>query len=411
MSTNWQAAWDAHPDVFLAREWQECPAEKKKSWRLPAQFAYYWGGETALRVGIIASAEMVKEEEFLLAGIQFGNRLSNGARTVIYYVAPNFSPYFLFAINKFGHVINARAVYWKERLKPSLYLVPEGIRPVNSSTPLGEYRPSWNGWAQGLNPVSQSELTIVRHFFEQFKKRGVRWELRNQTILFLWGNLEIAEVRKKGKKFELTGKGKWEKRKEWISQWQKHGWIDSYGKLNQEFCRMIEEMISHLEEMSKTGELRESDLLAWQLYKSSGMGNLIWGEPIQCPWLSKDRSTNWINELNKWLYFQADGKISVVCPVIEKPLPEGGASVLLSSVLEKSMLFSAVKNEQGEGLEWEEVIHWITIPEWEEDLRLWQSWLKNPEQFKVWVLPEGWKDNGIKELNLRGLVSNISYIE
>lgn len=411
MSTNWQAAWDAHPDVFLAREWQECPAEKRKSWRLPAQFSYYWGGETALRVGIIASATLPKEEEFLLAGIQFGNRLSNGARTVIYYVAPNFSPYFIYAISKIGHIINARAVYWKERLKPSLYLVPEGIRPLNPLENVGECRPTWHSWAQELNPVSQGELEIVRSFFDRFKDRGISYTLKHQTIAFLWGNIEIAEARRRGKKFELAGKAKWEKRQEWAGQWKKSGWIDSSGALNQDFCVMIEQMIAHLEDLAGRGELRTADLLAWQLHKSGGVLNSVWGTALPCPWLPKDRSESWINEFNRWFYFQADGQISMICPILDHPLAEAGTSILMASELEKSMLLEAVKSEQGEKLFWDGSIHWLTLPEWEEDLRLWQSWLKDPDQFKVWVLPENWRRDGIRELNLKGLAPGSSFSE
>ena len=209
MSITWNMIWEAHPDVFIAQNWKEYPEDKKKASRLPPQFAYFMGCETTLRVGIIASSSIIREEEFLLAGVLWGNRLSNGVKTVIYFVAPNFSSAFLNGLSKIGGTISARAVYWREKLTPSLYLIPEEQQCSQSRYALGEERPDWKRWGQGLNPVARQQLMIVNAFFDQLASRRVRIVIKPQYIAFLWGNFEIAEVRRKGKKFELSSKVKW----------------------------------------------------------------------------------------------------------------------------------------------------------------------------------------------------------
>lgn len=204
MSITWNMIWEAHPDAFIVKNLKEYPDDKKKASRLPAQFAYFMGGETTLRVGIIASSSVPREEEFLLAGLLWGNRLSNGAKTVIYYVAPNFSTSFLTGLTKIGGTIFARAVYWREKLSPSLYPIPEKQTSNQPRYVLGEERPDWKRWAEGLNPVVRQQLTTVRSFFSHLAARRVRIEIKPQSISFLWGHFEIAEVRRKGKKFELA---------------------------------------------------------------------------------------------------------------------------------------------------------------------------------------------------------------
>lgn len=140
---------------------------KRKDLRLPQQYNYFFGGETALRVGIVVSQTLLKEEEFLLAGMLWANRLSNGARTVIYFVAPDFSPFLLHALSKIGGLINAKAVYWRERLSPSLYLIPEAPSGAQKRISVGERRPNWLKWRQELNPVAQHQLFVVKSFFVQ----------------------------------------------------------------------------------------------------------------------------------------------------------------------------------------------------------------------------------------------------
>ncbi|KLU62153.1 hypothetical protein CEB3_c15160 [Peptococcaceae bacterium CEB3] len=397
MNSGWSQTWDEHADLFVARNWQECPSEKKKAWHLPNKFAYFQAGETALRVGIVASAAIPREEELLLAGVMWGNRLSNGAKTVIYFVAPDFSPFFLEAMGKIGGVLNTRAVYWRERLTPSLYLVPEQRTGGGDYPTLGELRPSWRTWGQGLNPVARQQLEVVRAYFAGIE--GIRCVMKAQQIAFLWGHLEIAEIVRRGKKFELGTKAKWEKDPELMGLWQKAGWVEASGHLNQEFCHSVDKIIIQLRGLKERGLLKARELLDCWLYQSAGVVSTLWGRAWEWPWLPAERGHNWVTVLGQWHYFTANGQMSIVLPVLERPMAEASLSLILAVVLEKSALLSAVTDDEGRRLEWDGRVQWLTLPEWEQDLRRWHCWLKAPEQFPIWVLPEGWQKERLENLS------------
>lgn len=411
MSTTWNMIWDTHPDVFIVKNWKEYPDDKKKAGRLPMQFAYFMGGETTLRVGIIASSSIPHEDEFLLAGLLWGNRLSNGAKTVIYFVAPNFSSSFLTGLGKIGGTIFARAVYWREKLSPSLYPIPEKISSNQLRYPLGEERPDWKRWGAGLNPVVRHQLTTVKLFFSNLAIRKVRIQIKPQSISFLWGHLEIAEMRRKGKKFELSTKIKWLKKGEHMVKWQKQGWVDASGSLNPEFCTTIFSILDYLESLEQDGKLRIQDHLALLLHQGEGVLRSLWGGPWPWPWLPKERGESSVMDLEEWYYFQGNGQLSVVCPIFEKPLTKAAQSILLASVLEKSMLLMFAKDELGNPLVWDGRIHWLTTQGKEEELKRWYCWLNDVDMFPIWTLPENWQDKGIYELNCQSSLINHSLMQ
>lgn len=411
MSITWNLIWEAHPDVFVVRNWKEYTDDKKKANRLPMQFAYFMGGETTLRVGIIASPSVSNEAEFLLAGLLWGNRLSNGAKTVIYYVAPNFSTSFLTGLAKIGGTIFARAVYWREKLTPSLYPIPEKQPSNQLRYSLGEERPDWKRWGAGLNPVVRQQLTSVNSFFSNLATRKVRIEIKTQSISFLWGYFEIAEMRRKGKKFELNTKVKWLKKGEQMVKWQKQGWVDSSGSLNPEFCTAILSILDYLESLEQAGKLSTQELLALLLHQGDGILKSLWGAPWSWPWLPKERGESPVMELEGWYYFQGSGQLSVVCPIFEKPLTKAAQSILLASVLEKSTLLAYVKNDQGDPLVWDGRVHWLTAPGKQEELRRWYCWLSDVEKFPIWTLPEDWREKGIYELNCQSTLINNSFMQ
>jgi len=400
----WDLIWEAHPNLFIARKWLECPEIKKKEYHLSPMFAYFMGGETTLRVGIIASSSILHEEDFLLAGVLWGNRLSNGAKTVIYFVAPNFSAAFLSGISKIGGSISARAVYWREKLTPSLYLIPEEDQSRQPRYSLGEARPDWKRWGQSLNPVAQQQLRIVNTFFDSLTDRRVRIEIKPQHIAFLWGNFEIAEVRRKGKKFELNSKVKWLKHNEPLLKWQKQGWVEASGTLNSEFRTVIVTILDYLEDLEKEGKLRTHDLLALRLHQGDEVLKTLWGSSWAWPWLPKERSESSVLELEDWYFFQGNGQLSIICPILEKPQLKASQSILLASVLEKSLLLANAKDDQGNPLVWDGRVHWLTSLGIEEDLRHWYCWLKDVDKFPIWTLPEDWQEKGIYELNCRTLM-------
>lgn len=401
---NWQEILEHHVDIFITQKWQECSIEKRKDWRLPAQFCYFSGGETALRVGIVVSESMPKEDEFLLAGMLWANRLSNGARTVIYFIAPDFSPFFLHCLSKIGGVIVARAVYWRERLTPSLYLIPENTVGSSMKYTLGEVRPTWLKWRQELNPVAQQQLTVIKSFFEKLRERHVRTEIKPQTISFLWGNIEIAEIKRKGKKFELATKSKWEKDLEKSRQFQRQGWVDTSGALNSEFCTTVFNIICSLEAKDKNEEIKAREGLSLWLHHGGGVISTLWGTSIEWPWLPKDRGESWVHDLGQWFYFEGGGQLSVVCPILEKPLNNASQATLLTSVLERSQLLSTGKTKPINSV-WDSKIHWLTLKSMEGDLRLWLSWLRAPEQFQIWTLPNDWQKHGLNEIACRSITS------
>lgn len=399
MSITWNTIWEAHPDVFIVKDWKEYPEDKKRASRLPLQYAYFMGGETTLRVGIIAGSSILHEEEFLLAGLLWGHRLSNGAKTVIYYVAPDFTTAFLTGLTKIGGTIDARAVYWREKLSPSLYPIPEKQLHSRSRYVLGEERPDWNHWGEGLNPVARQQLMTVKDFFSQLASRHVYIMIKNQTINALWGNFDIAEVRRKGKKFELSTKVKWLKLNEHALRWQKQGWVDSSGALNSDFRAAILEILDYLEVLEQEGSLRPKDLLALLLYKGDGAIKMLWGNPWPWPWLPKERGESSILELEEWFFYQGNGQLSIVCPILERPLLKAARTLLLASVLERSLLLVNAKDDRGNTLIWDGRVHWLTTRDKEEDLRRCHCWLNDQERFPIWTLPEKWQENGVYELN------------
>lgn len=411
LSITWNKIWETHPDVFIVRDWKEYPEEKKKASRLPLQYDYFMGGETTLRVGIIACSSIIHEEEFLLAGLLWGNRLSNGAKTVIYYVAPDFSASFLTGLTKIGGMIHAKAVYWREKLTPSLYPIPEKQQIRRPRYAIGEERSDWKRWGVGLNPVARQQLMTVNGFFNQLADRQVRSVIKSQSINFYWGNIEIAEVRRKGKKFELTSKVKWLKAKDLMLKWQKQGWVDSSGSLNSDFCETISGIVDYLNSLKREGKLRPQDLLSLLLHQGDGALKLLWGSPWPWPWLPKDRSENAVLELEEWFYFQGNGQLSVVCPIFDKPLLRAARSILLASVLEGSLLLAIARDNQGNPLVWDGRVHWLTTLGKEEELRRCYSWLNDVDRFPIWTLPEDWQDNGIYQLNCQSNYLNHSLMQ
>jgi len=407
----WNMILEAHPDLFIARNWKEYPEDKKKASRLPPQFAYFMGCETTIRVGIIASSSIVREEEFLLAGVLWGNRLSNGVKTVIYFVSPNFSSAFLNGLSKIGGTISARAVYWREKLTPSLYLIPEEQQCSQTRYALGEERPDCKRWGHGLNPVARQQLMVVNTFFDQLASRRVRMLIKPQYIAFLWGNFEIAEVRRKGKKFELCSKVKWLKANEQILRWQKQGWVDASGSLNSEFYSAIMSILDYLESLEQEGKLRIQDRLALWFHQGDEALDLLWGSPWPWPWLPKDRGENSVIELEEWYYFQGNGQLSVVCPIFEKPLTKATRSIQLAGVLERSLLLVHAENEKGNPLVWDGRVHWLTTYGMEEELRRWYCWLNDVDKFPIWTLPENWRDKGFFELNCQSMLLNHSLMQ
>jgi hypothetical protein len=375
--------------IFVGDHWQPYPRESLRKLRLPLKYSYFVGGDVFLRTGIIASAEIPREQEFLMAGILWANRLSNGAKTVLYFVAPDFSPFFLLTLNKIGGNLVTKGVYWREKLQPSLYLVPE--RMTYQPVMMGEKCPRMQQWSRGLNSLAVQQLLVMLEFFQHHQHCGLEIQFKQQSILIDWGNNEIAEIRRKGKKIELTSKCRWEKDPLRCARWKKIGWVDLSGQVNQEFQQVIQEMLAFLQDEYFNTRLHAYDKLKLLFAKNEEQVKSLWGEPWPWPWLPKDRHDVWLAELSR-LYFFQDGKtLRVIHPILEHAMQKSCLDLLLASVLERSYLLKDAKTADGQPLAWDGRIIWLTTVSVKEDLLRWQCWLKRPEQFQISVLANDWE--------------------
>jgi len=392
LKVDWKEIWDANPEIFVGSGWEPCSEEKRKLWYLPSQFSYFSAGDLNLRVGIIAAHGIYKEEDFLLGGILFGLRLGNGARTVIYFVAQDFSPLFFGSIAKLGGTLIAKAVYWREKLTPSLYPVQEkSYRKNNYSVNLGDPRPTWEYWERQLNPVAWNHLKIIRNYFNGLAKRRVRASFEKNKIVYQWGNIDIAEIRQKGNKFELMTKVKWTRNKNISTKFSKLGWVDLSGTINEEFCRAAHGILDLLEEIETNGSLDTRDQLAIKLLHDRESVPEFFGRPIEFPRLIKERSD--IPDTGQLIYFELNGQISAVNVILDKPVQRMVHTLLICTALEYSVLA-----EKGSvPLQWNQKIYLLTLPELMDELRLCQSWLNQENRFTIILLPEDWRTEGFKK--------------
>lgn len=396
MKIDWKEIWDANPGVFIGSGWEECSEDKKKVWHLSSRFSFYSSGDMNLRLGIIACQGNYKDEEFLLEGIIWGSRLGNGARTVIYYVAQDFSPVFLRAAAMLGGTLTAKAVYWREKLNPSLYPVREKIFSKTAyDIEGGELIAGWDYWEREMNPVALNHLITIKNYFEGLKKRRVRTVFQKNKIVFCWGKIEIAEVKKKSNKFELSTKVRWTRNKNIASKFLKSGWVDCSGMINEEFCRAVNGILELLENMESNGSLDARDLLAIKLINDKEFVPAFFGKHFEFPLVFKEKNDNL--ELKNLYYFFDYCQINVVNPVLERPMAKIVNTLLLAAILETI-------NIQDKGLpgypekKWNQKIYLLSQPVYRDELRLCQSWLKDAEQFPIILLPEDWKTEGLNSL-------------
>lgn len=395
MKIDWKEIWDANPDLFIGSGWEECSEEKRKGWHLSSHFSYFSAGDMNLRVGIIASQGVYKEEELLLEGIIWGIRLGNGARTVIYFVAQDFSPIFLGALTKLGGSLSGKAVYFREKLMPSLYPVQEKnyMNPAFHME-LGEMRAGWDFWVRQLNPVALHHLDIIKDYFAGLAKRRVRTVFDKNKIVFCWGNIEIAEVKKKGNKFELTTKVRWTRNKSIASKSLKSGWVDCSGALNEEFCRAVVGILELLENMESNGTLDSQDLFTLKLINDKEFIPETFGRYFDFPWISKERCSKY--ELSNYYFFAHWDELKVVTSILEKPMQKVVNALLVYTVLEYINL-----TQQGipgnSLLKWDKKITLLAQPHLRDEMRLCQSWLKKADLFPIILLPEDWETEGFKK--------------
>jgi len=395
LDITWNDIWKANQDVFIMSGFEECTEEKRKSWRLSSHFSYFSTGDINLRVGIIACRNEYRDEDFLFEGISWGNYIGNGVRTVLYFVAQNFSPVFINAIAKLGGNISAKAVYWREKLTPSLYPVQETEYLNPSLIPdIFLPRPDWSFWQKQLNPVAWNQLQVIKEFFKGLEKRRVRTVFEKNKIIFRWGPFDIAEVTLKNNKFELSSKVKWTRNKNIVAKFLKTGWVDYAGNLNEEFRRSILGIIELLENMEAGRCFDNKDLLALKIITDREFLPKHFGSYLEYPWLIKNRKSI-LNNANLF-YFFTSSQINVLHPIINKTILKMVQTLLISSFFElwdrKKKTYAESSNRK---LKHKTVI--LSTSNLIDELRLCQCWLQDPQCFPIYIIPDDWKTEGLKD--------------
>ena len=393
MKVNWKQLWDANSELFIVSGWEECPEDKMKALHLPSEFHYYNAGDMNLRAGIIAAHAKYKEEDFLQAGILWGSRIGNGARTVIYFVAQHFSPVFLGAVSQLGGTLSGKAIYWREKLTPGLYPVFEKEYTADSPNCLTELKPGWEFWERQLNPVARGHLKIVRDYFEGLSKRQVRIVHGKNRIAACWGSIEIAEIKIKGNKFELSTKVKWTRNRNIASKFLKSGWVDFSGQINQEFCRCLNDILELLENMEANSCLTSKDILTLKLLHDKEFVPGYLGTYFEIPWLTKER--NDILETSPLYYFRGIDEVNVVYPMLERPINKMANILLIFTSLEHSSLRNPGLPDNP-NCRWNEKIYLLSQSNYLDELRLCLSWIRNKDYYPVILLPDDWKTEGFK---------------
>lgn len=395
MKVCWRELWDANPEIFIVSDWTECPEDKRKRWNLSSQFSYFRAGDLNLCGAIIAAAGKYKDEDFLQAGLLWGGRLSNGARTVIYFVAQEFSPVFLGAITELGGPLSAKAVYWREKLSPGLFPVQEKeLQKYSILSDQVELRSDWEHWERQLNPVARGHLKIIREYFEGLKKRKVRIVFGRNKILAYWGNIEIAEIKKKGNRFELTTKIKWTRNKNITTKFLKSGWVDYSGKINEEFCWAVYGILELLESMEAGGCLETKDLLALKIINDQHLAGIL-GKHFDYPWLAKDRHD--LLETNEIFYFLWANQVNVIYALMDKPINKLAHTILIYISLKLSVINTKGLPHHPE-VKWNQKLYLLCQKGYIDELRLTHSWLKDPYNYPIILLPDDWKTEGLANL-------------
>lgn len=396
MKVCWRELWEANPEIFIVSGWTECPEDKRKRLNLFSQFSYFRAGDLNLCGAIVAAPGKYKEEDFLQAGILWGGRSSNGARTVIYFVAQEFSPVFLGAIRELGGPLSAKAIYWREKLSPSLFPVQEKeFHKYALSNKQVELRPGWEYWERQLNPVAKGHIRIIREFFDSLKKRKVRLVFRRNKIVAYWGSIEIAEIKKKGNRFELTTKIKWTRNKSIVTKFLKSGWVDFSGKINEEFCWAVYGILELLESMEAGGCLETKDLLAIKVIYDQYLAGIL-GKQFDYPWLAKDRHD--LLETSEVFYFSCINQVNVIYAVTDKPINKFANIILLFTSLKFSVLSDKGLPSCPE-VKWNQKLYLLCQQDCLDELRLGHSWLKDPYNFPVILLPNDWRTEGLANLH------------
>ncbi|MCL1916848.1 MAG: hypothetical protein FWG14_00805 [Peptococcaceae bacterium] len=384
---DWKTQWEAYSDLFVVSNWLEWTQDRQIRWPLPTTFKYFSGGDMNLRAGIIVKTREDQEEEFLKAGLLWAAQLGNGARTVMYFVAPQFSEGFLQVMETFGGPVMCKALYWRERMKPSLFRATDGM-PIQMKIE----KPDWKTWQRQINPVEASYLKALRLYFESLEPLGARVVFKRNKIVLCRGMLEIAYIKKTGGKLEFASNAKWMGRAAG-EKYHRGGWVDARGSLNPEFRTAVEDLIEVISEHKQEGILEAKEALPLLLWEEPGQGGEMWGRCVELPCILLNNKPL---DLNK-VYFMVRSAeaghdevqdLHVVMPILEKPLTR-----MVSAVWWRELMKDiSVRLPR---YRWDGRINCLISPACQEELRIALEWIKNRDAFPCYRLDRQWKQKGV----------------
>ena len=395
MEFDWRGLWEAHSNLFVATNWQECARDKQQKWLLPPGFTYFSGGDMKLRTGLVVKTRSDQEEEFLKAGLLWAARLGNGARTVIYFVAPQFSNRFLRALEELGGLVTGKALYWRERIKPSLFpaSAEDGVAQDRTTV---EY-PTWTGWERQLNPVEASHLHVLRRYFEGLENLGTRIVFKRNRIALYKGNLELAQIRRTGSKIDFTTTARWIGRSA-AEQYQRKGWVDVDGNLNAEFQEALEKMIGLVQARYESRDFDGRELLSLMLWEDIPEIKNLWGKSWDMPCLTIDGKPL---DTGKVFFLlrggtdeEEDGEkaevktLHVVYPILDKTFVRTAEAIWWYALMRE--IDKSLPEYQWDGC----ITCWVAAT-CQEELRIAVDWIKDRKKFPCYLIDKKWKQSGV----------------
>jgi hypothetical protein len=383
LDTDWRAQWDAHKDLFVASNWLECAQDRQLKWPLPATFKYFSGGDMKLRTGIIVKTRQDQEEEFLKAGLLWAAQLANGARTMMYFVAPQFSESFLKLMENFGGQIKCKALYWRERMTPSLFGATGGGVPAQVKIEGSD----WKTWGRQINPVEASYLKVLQTYFEGLSDTGARIVFKKNKIALCRGILEVAQIKKAGGKLDFQTTAKWLGRAAG-EIYQKAGWVDAERCLNAAFRTATEDLLRLISDQAREDKLDAKETMSLLMWENPAQAGELWGRCADLPCVSVDGKVLDFGKIYFMVQEGSDGvqDLNVVLPVLDKPLSRIGTAVWWSGIMETVMAYLPQYR-------WDGRINCLVASGCQEELRIALEWLRDRESFPCFILDRQWKTN------------------
>ncbi|MDR0434910.1 MAG: hypothetical protein LBH21_07670 [Gracilibacteraceae bacterium] len=380
---NWQQICNENDEFFQGGNWAEAGEKDRKTLKLSPRFRFLSAGDMNLKTGVVVTEGQAREDDLLANGLAWANKISNGVCTRLVFVAPSFSRVFLSSLRQISGRLSLRAVLWREKLHPHFFPVNTGSVSAGPAPFFAGRVMTWETWSSKCNPVARQHLTAVRAYFDSLAGRKVRPVFRRNSIVFAWGGVSLAEVTFTGDKFDLRTKNKGRKN---VIQ-ARQGWVDADGRLDEGFCRAVQDALAWLEEREAGGGLPELSALALKMWHEPDFIGET-GKPIPFPLLKKEPGG--VHPRDFWYFTGANG-LSVYYPILTRPLACLGEVLYYDAVLRENA--QEISRWTGEAV-WDDKIRIITSKKLTEELSRHQEFFQEAERFPLVILPENWRRTG-----------------